>query len=170
MISAAQQPEFEQFVVTESPRLLRFAFLLVGDHGHAEDLLQTALFRTARRWRTARERPGAYTRRTLVNLVKDRARTTHRRVGEASLEWDAPAAGPGPIEDRDVLLQACRRLPARQRATLVLRFFEDLSVEQTAAILRCSAGTVKSQTHKALAALRELLPDDYRMENVDVDR
>ena len=170
MISAAQEAEFEQFVVTESPRLLGFAFLLVGDHGHAEDLLQTALFRTARRWRTAREQPGAYARRALVNLVKDRARTASRRVGERLLERDEPARGPAPIEDRDVLLRACRRLPARQRATLVLRFFEDLSVEQTAVILRCSTGTVKSQTHKALATLRELLPDDYRMEHIDVDR
>lgn len=154
------EPEFEEFVVGSSPRLLRFAFLLTGDRGHAEDLLQTALLRTVRRWRTARANPEAYAHRVLTNLAHDRWRWLRRRPQESTLEeWvDVPVDGAAQqIVDRQVLWRMTRQLPAQQRAVLVLRFWEDLSVDETAATLGCTGGTVKSQTSRALRALRALL-------------
>ena len=157
-------PDFDDFVRSASTPLLRLAYLLTGDHGHAEDLVQTALLRTARRWRSARAQPEAYARRVLANLAKDRWRSRSRRPFETE-------SGPEPGHDDDpngqvllrrTLLPAVLRLPARQRAVLVLRYFEDLSVDDTAAVLGCSPGTVKSQTHAALARLRDLLDDDTR--------
>lgn len=154
--------DFEAFARATTPRLLRTAYLLVGDSGHAEDLVQTTLERTARRWRSAQAAPVAYARAVLVNLVKDRARHRARRVGEAPLEGMPPTAGSvASPEDgvvlRSALVEATRALPERQRAVLVLRFFEDLSVAEVARVLGCAEGTVKSQTHAALARLRELL-------------
>jgi len=154
-------PEFDDFVRTASTPLLRLAYLLTGDHGHAEDLVQTALLRTARRWRGARTQPEAYARRVLTNLAKDCWRTRSRRAVETD-------SGPEPLGDdpngqvllRHSLVPAVLQLPARQRAVLVLRYFEDLSVDETAAVLGCRPGTVKSQTHAALARLRDLLGDD----------
>lgn len=160
MVSVRLGVDFDAFVIAASPKLLRTAYLLTGDRGHAEDLLQTALLRTARRWSAAREQPAAYARRVLVNLAKDRSRNLSRRPAE-SLEDDLsnarhvdrsdPLAG---VELREVLIEAVRRLPIRQRTALVLRYFEDLSVDDTAAAMGCSPGTVKSQTHAALATLR----------------
>lgn len=154
------EPEFEAFVVESSPRLLRFAFLFTGDRGHAEDLLQTALLRTVRRWRTARASPEAYAHRVLTNLAHDRWRWLRRRPAESTLEeWvDVPVDGAAQqIVDRQVLWRMTRELPAQQRAVLVLRFWEDLSVDDTAATLGCTAGTVKSHTNRALRTLRALL-------------
>ncbi|PUA83110.1 SigE family RNA polymerase sigma factor [Nocardioides currus] len=152
------QAAFEAFVVRSSDRLLRTAFLLSGDHGHAEDMVQTALMRTARRWSTARREPDAYARRVVVNLAKDRWRLRGRRLGEAPLEIDVaiPVDDDG-VADREQLLAAARQLPAGQRAVLVLRYFDDLSVAETAAALGCSTGTVKSQTSRALDKLRAAL-------------
>lgn len=153
-------PDFDEFVADCSDRLLRTAFLLCGDRGHAEDLLQTALLRTARRWRAARDNPAAYTRRVLVNLAKDRQRAARRRVTESALTEAAAVTADCPgdrLALRDALLRAAAELPARQRAVLVLRYFDDLSIEETAAALGCGAGTVKSQTHHALRRLRERL-------------
>lgn len=155
--------DFDEFVRAASPRLVQTAYLLVGDLGHAEDLVQIALVRTARRWHEARAAPTAYARAVLVNLAKDRRRHRSRRPAETSWDgmphaWLPDAAA---IEDafvlRDALVRATRTLPPRQRAVLVLRYFEDLPVEQVAAILGCSTGTVKSQTHHALARLRALV-------------
>lgn len=155
-------PDFDEFVAEYSGRLLRTAFLLCGDRGHAEDLLQTALLRTARRWQVARDNPTAYTRQVLVRLAKDRRRAAHRRVTESALT-ESDVAGADCVSERvvvrDVLLRATAELPPRQRAVLVLRFFDDLSVEQTAEVLGCTPGTVKSQTHRALAKLREHLAE-----------
>ncbi|HEY7047691.1 MAG TPA: SigE family RNA polymerase sigma factor [Jatrophihabitantaceae bacterium] len=153
-------PDFDDFVRSASTSLLRLAYLLTGDHGHAEDLVQTALLRTARRWPSAQAQPEAFARRVLTNLAKDRWRSRSRRPVET-------APGPEPGHDdpngqvllRRTLLPAVLRLPARQRAVLVLRYFEDLSIDETATVLGCSAGTVKSQTHAALARLRDLLGD-----------
>jgi len=154
--------DFEAFARAATPRLLRTAYLLVGDVGDAEDLVQTALLRTARRWRSAQGAPTAYARVVLVNLAKDRSRHRARRVGEAPLESMPPAVASvaSPEEGvvlRSALVEVTRALPERQRAVLVLRFFEDLPVAEVARILGCSEGTVKSQTHAALARLRELI-------------
>ena len=143
--------------------MLGFAVLLVSNRHDAEDLVEQALLRTAGRWPAARQSPAGYSRTVLLNLARDRWRARLRRDAEMlspdltalPSAMDAPAA----VLDRQLLLQACRRLPLQQRAVLVLRFWEDRSVEETAAVLGCTAGTVKSHTHRALAQLRGALAD-----------
>jgi RNA polymerase sigma-70 factor (sigma-E family) len=159
MIPLGERRAFEAFVGTSSDRLLRTAYLLCGDRGHAEDLVQTALLRTARRWRSAREQPEAYARRVVVNLAKDRWRLLSRRPVETPIVADVRLPE---------LLHATRQLAPGQRAVLVLRYFDDLTVEETAAALGCSTGTVKSQTSRALDNLRAALTPEK--ENVDADR
>jgi RNA polymerase sigma-70 factor (sigma-E family) len=148
--------DFDEFVVGRSPALLRTAVLLLGDRNDAEDLLQTALLRVARHWSRALENPDAYTRRVLVNLAHDHARRRRRHPESLNGVPDGPSPQIA-SEGRDELLSALRALPERQRATIVLRFWEDLSVAETAALLGCSEGTVKSATSKALARLRDVL-------------
>lgn len=151
-------PEFDAFVRERSTALLRTAYLLVGDRGHAEDLVQTALLRTARRWRHASTDPAAYARRVLVNLAKDRWRNRSRRPREVDIPDELRDTDPGDqVLLRQVLQHAVLQLPARQRAVLVLRYFQDLTVDEAADALGCSPGTVKSQTHHALAKVRQLL-------------
>jgi RNA polymerase sigma-70 factor (sigma-E family) len=170
---------FDEFVEERSTALLRTAFLLTGDRGHAEDLLQTTLLRTLRRWSKARAAPEAYARRVLVNLSKDRLRARGRQPRETALPPDGPDlpsvdAGYDRIADRGAVLDALAGLPPGQRQVVVLRFVEDLSVDQTADLLDCSAGTVKSQTARALTRLRELLADfhgsQHEKETTDVRR
>lgn len=168
MIPLGERRAFESFVSASSDRLLRTAYLLCGDRGHAEDLVQTALLRTARRWRWARQQPEAYARRVVVNLAKDRWRQLSRRPQETPIESDVRLEDPDGLLDRDELLRAARALSPGQRAVLVLRYFDDLSVEETAAALGCSTGTVKSQTSRALDNLRIALTP--KKENADVDR
>jgi RNA polymerase sigma-70 factor (sigma-E family) len=155
---------FEAFVAERSAGLLRTAYLLTLDLGHAEDLLQTALLRTARHWAQARAAPDAYVRQVLVNLSRDRWRLLRRRPTEAPLTLDLHDGrhGDGPadqVADRRVVAQALAALPVRQRQVIVLRFFEDLPVAETARLLGFSEGTVKSYTSRALSRLRELLAE-----------
>ncbi len=176
--SRREQRSFDAFVAGASGRLMRTAYLLSGDSGHAEDLVQATLLRTARRWHRARQQPEAYARRVLVNLAKDRWRSLRRRVDEVAVVTDVvvPEDDTVPEDDavleRHHLLAAMRELPAGQRAVLVLRFFDDLSVAETAAALDCSEGTVKSQTSRALDRMRRVLDPDMMQErtNADVDR
>jgi RNA polymerase sigma-70 factor (sigma-E family) len=159
------EAEFEAYVASDGGRLLGFALLLAGNYQDAEDLVQTALLRSAGRWAAARQNPPAYTRTVLVNLARDRWRARRRRQLETLIADDArlpvAAAGDGAaaVLDRQALLRACRLLPTSQRAVLVLRFWEDRSIEETAAVLGCSAGTVKSHTYRALRRLRAMLED-----------
>jgi RNA polymerase sigma-70 factor (sigma-E family) len=153
---------FEEFVAGASTRLLTLALLLTGrQRAEAEDLLQDVLERAYRRWsRIIRNGgPEPYVRQMLVNAAVDRGRRLRRRP-EAPLAVDvadrAAVDQAGQHADRDLLLRALAGLPPRQRAVLVLRYFEDLSEAQTAAVLGCSAGTVKSQASRALSRLREL--------------
>ena len=167
MIPQRQLPAFDAFVAASSDRLLRTAYLLCGDRGHAEDIVQTALMRTAKHWGSAKDQPEAYARRVVVNLTKDRWRSLGRRPMELPLEIDVAIPSSGAELDRDALLRAAQQLPPGQRAVLVLRYFEDLSVEDTAACLGCTTGTVKSQTSRALENLRSaLIPTQ---EHADVD-
>jgi RNA polymerase sigma-70 factor (sigma-E family) len=151
---------FRDFVTTRSPDLLRTAYLLTGDRGHAEDLLQTALMKTYRHWNRLRnkEDPGAFVRRVMVT---SQATTWRRRrvderfaaeLPETASTKDGPADG-----DEDEMWQALAQLPPRMRAVLVLRFWEDLSEAETARVLDCSVGTVKSQSSRGLARLRNQL-------------
>jgi RNA polymerase sigma-70 factor (sigma-E family) len=161
----ADEAEFEAYAARDGGRLLGFALLLAGDWQDAEDLVQVALLRSAGRWSVARQCPEGYTRTVLVNLARDRWRVRRRRHPEtlagdlAQLSPAATGDAAAAVLDRQLLLRACRLLPVQQRAVLVLRFWEDRSVHETAAVLGCTEGTVKSQTHRALARLRAALQD-----------
>jgi RNA polymerase sigma-70 factor (sigma-E family) len=151
--------DFEEFVAARSTALWRSAYLLTGDPHKAEDLLQTALVKAWRRWDsiTRREAAESYVRAAIATTYTDWWR--RRWNGEVPTDDLPDAAAPGGGEAagvevrRDVLL-ALARLPRGQRAVVVLRFFDDLTEQQTAAALGVSIGTVKSQTSRALAALR----------------
>lgn len=162
VVIGTASPPFEDFVAACSARLFTLAMLVCGhDRADAEDLLQEVLERAYRRWaRICRNGdPERYVRRMLVNASVDRWRRLRRRPQEhlrADAEGLTVADQAGEVDDRDLLLRALATLPARQRAVLVLRYLEDLSEAQTAAILRCTEGTVKSQASRALARLREL--------------
>lgn len=157
-------PGFEDFVNNRSPVLLRTAYLLCGgDRGAAEDLLQDVLERVYPRWRRIAGDPEAYIRASLANAAANRWRRRSRRVVEVPLAPEVTPAVPGPelgVANHDLVVRALGSLPARMRAVLVLRFFDDLSEVDTAAALRCGVGTVKSQTSRGLARLRELLGND----------
>lgn len=154
----AMEEEFHDFVVARSAALLRTAYLLAGDWATAEDLLQTALTKTYLAWKRLGEIEAVepYARRVLVNTATSWWR--RRWHGERPTEKLPESAGPDRIEEqleRDALWRHVRALPVRQRAVLVLRFYEDLSEAQTAVMLNISIGTVKSQTARALKTLRQ---------------
>ena len=154
--------DFDEFVVAHADDLLRTAYLIVWDEAEAEDLVQECLLKVARRWPRVRrmQQPRAYARRILVNLAVDGARGRARRRSE--LESGAAANpiafDPLPaLDTRAELLQVLGQLPVRQRAVLVLRYFNDLTEAQVAEVLGCSPGTVKSSASRGLARLREAL-------------
>lgn len=157
--------QFEDFVASSSDSLLRTAYLMVWDLAEAEDLTQETLLRVARRWRRVHSmaQPAAYARRVLINLILDGAnrRSQRRRELEELADWQmdeqadvAAARALEAVGVRSELLGAIGGLPARQRAVLVLRYFNDLSEAQTAQALGCSEGTVKSTASRALARLQ----------------
>jgi RNA polymerase sigma-70 factor (sigma-E family) len=149
------RPEFADFVAARSTALLRTAYLLTGDWASAEDLLQTALAKAWRSWSRITEHPEPYVHAILVNTYLSWRR---RRWTDETPTLSLPDEGVGDrtaeVDERDAVWSALRRIPRRQRAVVVLRFFDDLSEVETARVLGISTGTVKSQTHKALAALR----------------
>jgi RNA polymerase sigma-70 factor (sigma-E family) len=153
--SVGDRDGFRVFVARTSPALMRSAYVLTGDRGHAEDLLQAALWRVARSWAAIEGPPDAYAHRVLINLSRDRRRWLGRRARDAAVLDDVAAV----VAQRDWLVQGIRRLPRRQREVVVLRFLLDLSVEQTAAVLGATQGTVKSHSSRALSQLRELLTE-----------
>jgi RNA polymerase sigma-70 factor (sigma-E family) len=153
---------FEDFVRARSASLLRTAYLLAGQNrAEAEDLLQLALERAYRHWDRVcgADEPERYVRAILATTSADRWRRVARRAEQPLL-----AAGGGPavpdrtaeIDDLDYLMRALAGLPPRQRAVLVLRYLDDLSEVETARMLGCAVGTVKSQAARGLARLREL--------------
>ncbi|RDG32414.1 SigE family RNA polymerase sigma factor [Streptomyces corynorhini] len=154
--------DFEAFVAARGARLLRVAWLLTGDAHLAEDLLQSTLAKVWPKWsRISGDRPEAYVRKALVHLHASWWRRRWR--GELSYADVPDAAGAvdayAHVDLEQSLAAAVRALPVRQRAVVVLRYFEDLSVQDTAAALGCSPGTVKSQSSRALRSLRALLPE-----------
>jgi RNA polymerase sigma-70 factor (sigma-E family) len=154
--------DFDQFVARHVDDLLRTAYLIAWDDREAEDLVQECLFKVARRWPRVRtmELPLAYTRRILINLATDGARGRARRRVELEPPAAVIEAVVDPIaahNDRADLLDVLAELPARQRAVLVLRYFNDLTEAQTAEVLGCPPGTVKSSASRGLARLREAL-------------
>ncbi|MGY1804505.1 SigE family RNA polymerase sigma factor [Blastococcus sp. SYSU D00922] len=154
---------FADFVAHQQPALLRLAFLLAGERGQAEDLVRTALVRTHRHWDriVRRGEPSAYVRRALVTAHLSRRRRVWRRVRPADGPADVVAAGPpGRLDGDEALLRALLGLPPRMRATLVLRYYEDLSELQTAQVMGCSESTVDTQAARGLTRLRNVLGGD----------
>ncbi|WP_129668826.1 SigE family RNA polymerase sigma factor [Phytoactinopolyspora endophytica] len=177
------EASYREFVVARRRALLRTAFLLCGDWHLAEDLVQETLAKLYVAWRRVKRRDDvdAYARKTLVNAYIDHSRRPWRREQAAEVSRNHEGAGaavnsyagpsratperhtsgdPAELGDptlRRRLLDVLVEVPQRQRAVLVLRFWEDLSVEQVADLLSCSAGTVKSQTSRGLVRLRDLL-------------
>jgi RNA polymerase sigma-70 factor (sigma-E family) len=150
---------FRDFVTARSPVLLRTAYLLLGDRALAEDLLQTALVKAYRHWGriTAAGSPEGYVRRIMVN---ERRTWWHRNPGREFVGSIPDRPGPDEsiaLAERDAVWRAVLALPPRTRAVLVLRYWEDLSEAETAAMLGCSVGTVKSQASRGLRKLQEVL-------------
>jgi RNA polymerase sigma-70 factor (sigma-E family) len=148
---------FREFVATRSGALVRSAWLLTGDSAEAEDLVQTALAKTWSRWSriVRQDAPEAYVRRVMLSTFLTWTRRRWR--GEVPFAMLPERADPHDVfavaDLRSSVQAALRELPPRQRAVIVLRFFDDLTEAQTAQALSCSVGTVKSQCAKALARL-----------------
>lgn len=162
------EQDFAEYFVARRDAVRRSAYLLCGDWHRADDLAQTAFVALHRRWRKIRDRGAldAYVRRTLVRAVIDESRRPWRRerfvdeLPEVARPGDDGAGEIGnAVATREALLGGLRRVPPRQRAVLVLRFLEGLDVAATADTLKCSEGTVKSQTARGLTALRVALGD-----------
>jgi RNA polymerase sigma-70 factor (sigma-E family) len=156
-VTASGQADFDTFVAARAPALGRTAYLLTGDAHLAEDLVQTALFKAARVWHRIEGDPEPYVRRILYtqNVSWWRSRR-HREVGLG--RYDAPAVAPDP-DLRLALAGALAALTPRQRTVITLRYFEDLSVAQTADALGIRPPTVKTLTQQALARLRTSMPE-----------
>lgn len=162
-MTPAEEDEFRSFVECRSPAHLRTAYLLTGDWGHAEDLLQTSLAKVYRAWSRVHDRDSldGYVRKVMVNTWSSWWARAWR--GERSTDSlpDVPAADPyDSVDQRDRLRRALASLPTKQRAAVVLRHYDDQSEAEVARILSCSVGTVKSQSGRGLARLRELLDDE----------
>lgn len=161
---AEDERQFREFVAARSPALLRTAYLLTGDVHLAQDLLQTALLSCARRWHRIRrrEQPEAYVRKAMyrhqINWWRSRARrpeTLVAAVPQRAVTGDHAAE----TVERTGIVDALRSLPPRQRAVVVLRYYEDRPEAEVAQLLDISPGTVRSQASKALARLRSAYPD-----------
>ena len=154
----ADQQAFEEFVVARRSALLRTAYLLTGSHADAEDLVQVALVKTVPHWKKIADRPEPYVRQVLARESVSRWR--RRRWRETSTEvLPEPAAMVDDADRRLALQRALAALAPRQRAVIVLRYYEDLTEKDTASVLGIAVGTVKSQARDGLARLRGLLPD-----------
>jgi RNA polymerase sigma-70 factor (sigma-E family) len=165
-------PDFEEFVAARARSLFRTAYLLTDSRESAEDLVQSALEKAYPRWWRIRrtEQPEAYVRRIIVNLANDYWRSKkgvlvhaldeehlEERVRDGLLQYGDSAER---LATRDLLLRALRALPFQMRAVLVLRYWEGLPERETADLLGCSVGTVKSQAARGLGRLRHLVGSD----------
>jgi RNA polymerase sigma-70 factor (sigma-E family) len=159
VVSRGRDAEYTEYVAARLSSLRRLAAVLCDDWQRADDLVQATLIKLYVRWGRVRaaSHPDAYARTVLVHeFIQERRSLWVKRVSLSGGVADPPAA----VVDQDAVLDlraAVAALPARQRATLVLRFYCDLNVDQSAEILGCSPGTVKSQTARALEAVRRAL-------------
>jgi len=152
--------DFARYVRARQHALLRAAYLVCGDAHLAEDLLQQAFTKVALRWdRLRHENPDAYVRRILYRDAVSAWRRTRRESLVAALPDAGTTDRTSAALDRVDVERALAALTPRQRAVIVLRFFEDRSETDTAEVLGISVGTVKSQTHAALVRMRERVPD-----------
>jgi RNA polymerase sigma-70 factor (sigma-E family) len=165
MLTRTRDAEFKEFFMAESAALARLGTFLTGDHERGADLAQEALVRTYQHWGRIKEQdPAPYARRVLVNLV----RSAHRRK---LLERRHPprshavaASRSGDVDEWIRVSEALRALPPIRRAAVVLRFYEDMSEMQIAETLNRPLGTIKSDIHRGLAALRPLLTEETARE------
>jgi RNA polymerase sigma-70 factor (sigma-E family) len=166
-VNAADEADFAAFVANRSTALLSFAHVLTGDRHDAEDVVQTALAATALGWHRVRRRdnPEGYVRRAIVTTHLNRQRRRpwrERPTGDVPEPADPRPGGDG-VDERDAMWRVLATLPPRQRAVLVLRYYEDLSEADIADVLGCSRGTVKSQAAKAIERLRQsFTPEEAR--------
>jgi len=160
----ADEESFRRFAVEHAVRLRRSAYLLCGDWYFAEDLMQQSLIKIYRSWSRVQKDDSLanYGRTVLLRTWLDEKRRPWRRseqteaaVPERGDDARGPDDSPERLWARDLVHQGLLRLPPRQRAVLVLRYFDDLSVAEAASVMGCSQGTVKSQTARGLDALRE---------------
>jgi RNA polymerase sigma-70 factor (sigma-E family) len=174
-VGTGSDEEFDGFMRGRWPAMVRLAYALTGDAGHAEDVAQAAFARAYASWARVRRAgdPDAYVRRIVINEHRSRFRR-HRVAeelrGDLADTADSEQSGgqqQGP-EEQQALLDALRSLGPRQRAVVVLRYWLDLSEAETAAALNCSVGTVKSQASRALATLRKRAMADDQATQEDI--
>jgi RNA polymerase sigma-70 factor (sigma-E family) len=157
-----EEQAFWEFVTARRHSLVRTAYLLTGDHGRAEDFTQDALIKVHRNWHRIerRDQPEAYARRIIVNLANGWWRRAFRYRTHTTWQFpDVPqiADAHAAVDRSDELWRALTALPAGMRTVIVLRYYEELTEAETAAVLGKSVGTVKSQASRGLARMRELL-------------
>ncbi|MBO0839639.1 MAG: SigE family RNA polymerase sigma factor [Sciscionella sp.] len=166
---AAAEDDFGEFVAGALPGLLRYGHALTGNPHDAADLVQSVLERVGAKWPSVLRKSGdplAYTRRAMVNAHISRWRRTRRENLVADIP-DSYAVEPAHNVDNEPLWQALRGLPPRQRAVIVLRYYQQLSEAEIAATLGISCGTVKSQASKAMRSLRSALIDNVEGGEID---
>jgi RNA polymerase sigma-70 factor (sigma-E family) len=162
-LSAEEDREYAEYVSAALDRLRRTAYLLCGDAHRADDIVQSALVAVYLHWRKVRTvgNLDGYVHRILVRRYIDETRRSWARVLLAWREADTAApAGPS-VEDTHAVQAALAKISRGRRTVLVLRFYCDMSIQETAAVLGLSAGTVKSQTSRGLAEMRDLLDEDW---------
>lgn len=162
---AGVDPRLGEYVAGQWPALLRYATALCGNVAEAEELVQSAIVRVAVKWPLVRDKdnPDGYVRRAIANgHVSSWRRVRRREVTTDELPEPVPVAGGPDADDVLTLRRVLATLPPRQRAVLVLRYLEDRSERETAELLGCSVGTVKSQTAKGLAKLRLAIGEEDR--------
>jgi len=159
-VDEGARQEFAEFVAGRSAQLIRLAYVLTGDQHTAEDLLQNALVKAAAHWGRIHTAPEAYVRRIMYREHVNWLRLRARRPETAMAQVPEPPAGDeaASVTARLALRDALLALPPRRRAVLALRYLEDLPESQVAVILGCSVGTVRSQSHRAVAQLRLAMP------------
>jgi RNA polymerase sigma-70 factor (sigma-E family) len=161
-VASSRRKAVEELFEAHYDPMCRLAFVILGDAWLAEEIVMEALLKTYSSWGRLREpdRADVYLRRAVINLCRSRIR---RAVIERRAPVVESRAAPGVDEvvERDEVVTAVRALPERQRACVVLRYYEDLGDEQIAEILDCSVGTVKSQLHKARVHLARLLEEEH---------
>ena len=153
------RPSFDEWATARVPSLLRFGYLVTGSADAAEDAVQTALAQALSSWDrvSGAGDPERYVRRMVANAHVSGWRAFGRRVSPVAEVRDSPDHGHDPADSlvrHDAVWRVCRALPERQRAAVVLRFYEDLDYPEIAATLGCAEATVRSYVHRALAALR----------------
>jgi len=163
-LSAEEDREYVEYVSAALDRLRRAAYLLCGDADRADDIVQSALVAVYLQWKKIRTvgNLDGYVHRILVRRYVDEARKSWARVLLAWRDTDTAAPAGRSVEDSHAVQAALAKVSRGQRTVLVLRFFCDMSVQETAAVLGLSAGTVKSQTARGLAAMRDLLGDQWQ--------